>query len=147
MGNIELRTWITVLGAVGDAPADVYCYEPSWHHGNGIVEWPITPKEGAVAAASAPAATEDLHYTFPPASAYALNRCLFALKSDPDFRARYIKDPEAAGREMGLSEDERRALRTNDRDALVARGGHSYLVAMAFAMLAMSGDHAAFEYF
>jgi 2,3-dihydroxyphenylpropionate 1,2-dioxygenase len=40
-GNIELRTWITVLGAVGDAKADVYCYEPSWHHGNAVVEWPI----------------------------------------------------------------------------------------------------------
>ncbi|MGH2669371.1 MAG: hypothetical protein ACRDH5_09700, partial [bacterium] len=40
-GNVELRTWITVLGAVGEAKAEVYCYEPSWHHGNAIVEWPI----------------------------------------------------------------------------------------------------------
>jgi len=40
-GNVELRTWITVLGAVGAAPADVYCYEPSWHHGNAVVEWPL----------------------------------------------------------------------------------------------------------
>jgi hypothetical protein len=40
-GNVELRTWITVLGAVGGARADVYCYEPSWHHGNAIVEWAV----------------------------------------------------------------------------------------------------------
>jgi len=40
-GNIELRTWITLLGAVGDACAEVYCYEPSWHHGNAVVEWPL----------------------------------------------------------------------------------------------------------
>ena len=40
-GNIELRTWITLLGAVGDRPADVYCYEPSWHHGNAVVEWRV----------------------------------------------------------------------------------------------------------
>jgi aromatic ring-opening dioxygenase catalytic subunit (LigB family) len=40
-GNIELRTWITLLGAVGDARAEVYCYEPSWHHGNAVVEWPV----------------------------------------------------------------------------------------------------------
>ena len=40
-GNVELRTWITLLGAVGDAPADVYCYEPSWHHGNAVVEWRV----------------------------------------------------------------------------------------------------------
>jgi len=40
-GNVELRTWITLLGAVGDACADVYCYEPSWHHGNAVAEWPL----------------------------------------------------------------------------------------------------------
>ncbi len=39
-GNIELRTWITLLGAVGDAKAEVICYEPSWHHGNAVVAWP-----------------------------------------------------------------------------------------------------------
>jgi len=41
MGNIELRTWAVVLGAVGDAKADVYCYEPSSHHGNAVVEWAL----------------------------------------------------------------------------------------------------------
>ncbi len=40
-GNVELRTWITVLGAVGSARADVVCYEPSWHHGNAVVTWPV----------------------------------------------------------------------------------------------------------
>ena len=40
-GNVELRTWLTVIGAVGAARADVYCYEPSWHHGNAVVEWPL----------------------------------------------------------------------------------------------------------
>jgi len=40
-GNVELRTWITLLGAVGDARAQVYAYEPSWHHGNAVVEWPL----------------------------------------------------------------------------------------------------------
>jgi aromatic ring-opening dioxygenase catalytic subunit (LigB family) len=40
-GNVELRTWITVIGAIGDAKAEVYCYEPSWHHGNAVVEWSI----------------------------------------------------------------------------------------------------------
>jgi aromatic ring-opening dioxygenase catalytic subunit (LigB family) len=38
-GNVELRTWITLLGAVGGAKAQVYAYEPSWHHGNAVVEW------------------------------------------------------------------------------------------------------------
>ena len=40
-GNVELRTWITLLGAVGEARAEVICYEPSWHHGNAAVAWPL----------------------------------------------------------------------------------------------------------
>jgi protocatechuate 4,5-dioxygenase beta chain/2,3-dihydroxyphenylpropionate 1,2-dioxygenase len=40
-GNVELRTWITLLGALGDARAEVLCYEPSWHHGNAVVAWPL----------------------------------------------------------------------------------------------------------
>jgi aromatic ring-opening dioxygenase catalytic subunit (LigB family) len=40
-GNVELRTWITLLGAVGDARAELLCYEPSWHHGNAVLAWPV----------------------------------------------------------------------------------------------------------
>jgi 2,3-dihydroxyphenylpropionate 1,2-dioxygenase len=40
-GNVELRTWIVLLGAVGGASAEVICYEPSWHHGNAVVVWPV----------------------------------------------------------------------------------------------------------
>jgi 2,3-dihydroxyphenylpropionate 1,2-dioxygenase len=43
-GNVELRTWITLLGAVGDARAELLCYEPSWHHGNAVVAWPVTAR-------------------------------------------------------------------------------------------------------
>ena len=52
----------------------------------------------------------DLHYRFPPASAYRLNRCLFALKSDREFLARYLADPNTAIAEMELAEDEAREL-------------------------------------
>jgi len=55
--------------------------------------------------------SETLHYTFPPASAYRLNRCLFAIKSDAAFRARYLADPVAAMSEMDLSPGDRAALR------------------------------------
>jgi aromatic ring-opening dioxygenase LigB subunit len=40
-GNVELRTWITLLGALGGARAEVLAYEPSWHHGNAVVTWPL----------------------------------------------------------------------------------------------------------
>jgi hypothetical protein len=29
------------------ARAEVVCYEPSWHHGNAMVTWPIAPSGAA----------------------------------------------------------------------------------------------------
>jgi putative modified peptide len=89
----------------------------------------------------------ELHYRFPPASAYRLNRCLFALKSDDDFRARFLKDPRAAMSELGLEADDAAALLAGDRDALLARGAHPYLVFMADLRLRMEREPVAFEFF
>lgn len=89
----------------------------------------------------------DLHYRFPPASAYRLNRCLFALKSDREFLTRYLADPGAAVAEMGLDADEARELAAGDRDAMVARGAHPYLVFMASLRVRMEREPGQFEYF
>ncbi len=91
--------------------------------------------------------SETLHYRFPPARAYPLNRCLYRLKSDAAFRARFLADASAAMAEAGLADDERGALLARDRDALVARGAHPYLVFMADLRLRMDCEDAAFEYF
>ena len=88
-----------------------------------------------------------LHYRFPPASAYRLNRCLFALKSDREFLARYLADAKAAVAEMGLTGEEMRDLLAHDRDALVARGAHPYLVFMAGLRLRMERETQQFEFF
>ncbi|MGH7301106.1 MAG: hypothetical protein ACREKQ_00415 [Candidatus Rokuibacteriota bacterium] len=98
-----------------------------------------------MAALSAPA--EGVHYRFPPSEAYRLNRCLYALKSDRDFTERFLADPLAATAEMGLTEGERADLRRMDRNALVARGAHPYLVFMAGLRLKMAAEPAALEYF
>jgi hypothetical protein len=87
------------------------------------------------------------HYFFPPASAYPLNRCLFALKSDARFRARYLADPEAAMADMGLDGEARAALRSQARDRLIALGAHPYLVFMADLRLGMERTPTAFEHF
>jgi Aromatic-ring-opening dioxygenase LigAB, LigA subunit len=89
----------------------------------------------------------DPHYRFPPARAYRLNRCLFALKSDPQFLARYLADPAAAAAEMSLDADETRELLAADRDALVARGAHPYLVFMASLRVRMEREPSRFEFF
>jgi hypothetical protein len=89
----------------------------------------------------------ELHYRFPPAAAYRLNRCLYAIKSDPAFRARYRADAATAMDEVGLAPPERAALTAGDRDALVALGAHPYLVFMADLRVRMDAGTGSFEYF
>jgi len=91
--------------------------------------------------------SETLHYPFPPARAYRLNRCLYAIKSDPEFCARFLAVPLAACADMSLSETEQRALQTFDRDTLVGLGGHPYLVFMADLRLRMAREPGTLEYF
>jgi hypothetical protein len=91
--------------------------------------------------------SEPLHYRFPPATAYRLNRCLYRLKSDDAFRARFAADARAAAAELELNADDQAALLAGDRDALVARGAHPYLVFMADLRLRMERQRGTFEYF
>jgi Aromatic-ring-opening dioxygenase LigAB, LigA subunit len=93
------------------------------------------------------AVIEPLHYRFPPATAYRLNRCLYRLKSDDEFRARFAADARAAAAELELNADDQAALLAGDRDALVARGAHPYLVFMADLRLRMERQRGTFEYF
>ena len=88
---------------------------------------------------------EDAHYRFPPASAYRLNRCLFALKSDAVFRQKFQENAARAMTDVGLDEREQTLVLARDRDALVAAGAQPYLVFMADLRLSM--DRSAFEYF
>ena len=97
--------------------------------------------------AAADPVSERAHYRFPPSEAYPLNRCLHALKPDPAFIERFVADPVAATADLGLTEGERADLRRMDRDALVARGAHPYLVFMAGLRLKMAAEPGALEYF
>jgi uncharacterized protein (UPF0297 family) len=91
--------------------------------------------------------SEAAHYRFPPSAAYPLNRVLYALKSDPAFIDRFLADPVGTTGELGLTEGERADLRRMDRDALVARGAHPYLVFMAGLRLKMAAEPGTLEYF
>jgi hypothetical protein len=91
--------------------------------------------------------TEALHYPFPPARAYPLNRLLYGLKGDDDLRARYLADPEATMKALGLPDEDRAAMRVGDRAALTARGAHPYLIFMADLRLRADRGQTTFEYF
>ncbi len=88
-----------------------------------------------------------LHYTFPPAAGYPLNRCLYRLKSDDAFRERYLQDPETTLRDAGLDAERISAVRALDRDRLLALGAHAYLIFMAGMRLKMASAPQTFERF
>jgi hypothetical protein len=88
-----------------------------------------------------------LHYTFPPAAAYPMNRCLYRLKSDDAFLERYLQDPQTTLRDAGLDAEGIAALRALDRDRLIALGAHAYLVFMAGMRLKMAAAPQTFERF
>ena len=91
--------------------------------------------------------SDEPHYTFPPAAAYRLNQCLHAIKSDSAYCARFLADPAAAMDELGLGAEERAALVPIDRDVLVGRGAHPYLVFMAGLRLKMLREPGKMEMF
>jgi hypothetical protein len=91
--------------------------------------------------------SDEPHYTFPPAAAYRLNRCLHAIKSDSAYCARFLADPAAAMDELGLGAEERAGLSPIERDLLVARGAHPYLVFMADLRLRMVREPGLLEHF
>ena len=91
--------------------------------------------------------TDGAHYRFPPSEAYQLNRCLYALKSDRAFAERFLADARGATDSMGLTDGERADVLALDRDALVARGAHPYLVFMAGLRLKMLKAPSEMEYF
>ena len=95
----------------------------------------------------APAPRSALHYSFPPARGYRLNKCLFLLKADAAFRKRYLDDPERTAAEFGLDAETRAALSALDRDRLVSLGAHTLLIYLAELRLRMEREPAALEYF
>lgn len=61
-------------------------------------------------------------------SVYALHKFLCQLRNDGEFQKRVQADPEAAIKELKLSEEERDAVRRGDVKKLYDMGGHAYLL-------------------
>ena len=59
----------------------------------------------------------------------------------------FLADPTAAMDELGLGAEERAALLPIDRDILVGRGAHPYLVFMAELRLRLAREPGAHEHF
>ncbi len=61
-------------------------------------------------------------------SRYEVNSLLYRLKKDPEFRARFVADPEAALAGADLTEAERAAFIARDMRKVNELGGYLHLV-------------------
>ena len=61
-------------------------------------------------------------------SRYAVNSLLYRLKKDPEFRARFIKDPGASIGDVDLTDAERAAFVARDLRKVNELGGYLHLV-------------------
>ena len=61
-------------------------------------------------------------------SRYEINSLLYRLKKDPEFRARFDRDPRAALADADLTEAERAAFVAHDMRRINELGGYLHLV-------------------
>ena len=61
-------------------------------------------------------------------SRYAVNSLLYRLKKDPEFRARFTRDPAAAVADADLTAAERSAFVARDMRKINELGGYLHLV-------------------
>ena len=126
-GNIELRSWQILAGAIGEAVPDVALLEPNWHHTYAVFGW--TKLDQAPAAAK-------LHYERIPPAGVPLAQALHLLRTSSEACARYLQDPQAFAQRLPLGDEERALLVAMDEAAMRDRCGiHALLTSGAVRRL------------
>src|SRR5262245_38893896 len=140
-GETELLTWYTVFGAIGNARGKVLSYQPTWHHGLGVIDFPLaTPLEGLPRVEPLPKAIEAssgyCYYKFPEPESYNLNRLLYALRMKADERQRFVRDMDAMLTEYQLRPEEIAAMKTLEPLKVAQAGAHPILAWTAVHLVA-----------
>jgi 2,3-dihydroxyphenylpropionate 1,2-dioxygenase len=141
-GETELLTWYVVFGAIGSQRGEVLSYQPTWHHGLGVINFPLaTPLEGPPLLGPLPKATETpaagyRYYRFPEPESYNLNRLLYALRMKADDRQRFVEDMDAMLVEYHLRSEEIAAVKSLDPLKVAQAGAHPILAWTAVHLLA-----------
>ena len=121
-GNVELRSWQILAGALGDREPDTTLFDPSWHHNYAVFGWTKEPVEGAEAF---------LHYPPILAARVELSRALYALRMHADARRRFLEDPTGFASDHDLGDAERVALVALEEEPLRELGVHPLLTFLA----------------
>ncbi len=89
----------------------------------------------------------ELHYKFPPAKAYKLNKCLYMIRNDAGFVQKVLENFDAAVGPLELATDEAAAVRARDQAKLVDLGAHPLLAFLAIYKLNLTEKPKKFTYF
>lgn len=117
VGNTELLPWMILFGAIGNQPAELLSYQPTWHHGHAVMRF-IPNRQGAPSTPDPQPAYEFQNtggyqfYKHPDPSSYRLNKVLFDLRHEQKLRRRLYEDARAVAAEYGLNPRESAALET-----------------------------------
>ncbi len=112
-GNIELRCWACVAGALGEQKPDIAVMNPSWHHNYASLGWfAPQPRDWQP------------HYPATKPELVALITAVHALAHEADARSAFVTDPAAYAARFALTEAQAAALVAMDSKAMVAMGMH-----------------------
>lgn len=142
MGETELLTWYVLFGAVGNQRGQVLSYQPTWHHGLGVINFPLaTPLEGPPLPEPLPKAIEASsagyrYYKFPEPESYNLNRLLYTLRMRSDERRRFVRDMDGMLAEYQLRPEEKAAMKTLEPLKVAEAGAHPILAWTAIHLVA-----------
>jgi len=120
-GNVEIRSWQVLAGALGERVPDCFARESSWHHDYVALGWTSAPES----------VERPLHYPRLRADRLALSAALYRLRMEPAARAHLLDDPEGFVEAAGVSVEERAALSKLDEAELSALGVHPLLAFLA----------------
>lgn len=116
-GNVEVRSWQILAGALGEQTPDRTLLEPSWHHTYGVLAWTKDAAEER----------PPLHYPPFPPERIGLLKALYALRMEEGARRRFLTDPAGFADGFDLAAEERAALVDLDEAALRELGVHPLL--------------------
>jgi 2,3-dihydroxyphenylpropionate 1,2-dioxygenase len=148
-GDTELLTWMVALGASHAERGELLTYQPTSHHGHGVMRFlPLKGERGQAHQEMADyggflfRGEGYQFYKHPTPEQYPLARALAELKRSADLRARYVLDIDGVCGELGLSSEHTTAMRTYSTAALVAEGAHGILALSTLLTLQASARDA-----
>jgi 2,3-dihydroxyphenylpropionate 1,2-dioxygenase len=125
VGNTEMLPWMILLGALDHQPGELITYQPTWHHGHGVMRFIPNKKNQPTTPEPTPTWKFEnkggyQFYTHPDPNDYPLNKVLFDLRFSGDLRRKLFADTPAVAKEYGLNEEQAAALETMKDESIDA---------------------------